>query len=309
MRSAPYLPVDIFSNNGYVYTRNNSYTIDYLKEAYDLVAHGQHIDAEENTSITDIVAAYNYYKVAYECKLCLHPIFGVQADREVAFVSDTFDSIIVVVDAITLEEYIITYPWMQKKIKGLINKWVDDIEFHSLLTLYAGLSKSKKDYSNAIIVNRDTKDEYMQIAPFILRDYNSNVRFEPYYYDALVSAFETTKSNDYFDFDLRNQSVVSKDGSEVYLVKDIPRLIIAHDAVYESKSNYIELRVESCDEPRLYVSTDWKHIVDAKTFRTYLVTYPSLQNTLCSWSQKDSISIEEVVYLMRLIGVLYEKEK
>lgn len=88
MKSAPFIPVSLFGEEPYMYSANKHYSIEYLKSAYNMIRHAGQVEGE---NITDIIVAYNYYKIAYSHAISFEPILGINADQEIAFVSNTFN--------------------------------------------------------------------------------------------------------------------------------------------------------------------------------------------------------------------------
>ena len=306
MKSVPFIPVNLFTSHPYIFTRNGSYDIKYLESAYSLLRDGNPLEDGDNNSIAEIIAAYNYYRVAYESAFTFRPIFGLYSDSEIAFVSEMFDSVYAVIDAATLEVFIIRPKWAQKKIENCINKVVDDCEFYYILKALSGISEYRTTYVEAVIVDRGLETEYMSLAPYLLNNRCSNSVFEAEYYKDFVTTYKTLKNTRYFKFSVKDALIVSYDGAENYTYSDAAYIMKIHDKVYATKSDYKEVLSENSGEiPRFYVSRDYKHIVDAKTFRNYLVTYNSLQGYIRHIANERYITSNEIAYLSELLTKIY----
>ena len=306
MKSCPFIPVAFDTNHGYIYTRKASYALEFLETAYSLLESGQPMPDDTIAPVTDIVAAYHYAQIAKENMFSFHPIFGLKSDCEIAFVSDQFDGILIVIDALTLDIYFITQFWQQDIIKDLVNTWVEDAHLYYLLKAYHGISTNPKNFVKAVIVNRDTPEEYMSVAPYLLPEYCHNSVFEKEYYDSLAITYNTLKPSKYFKVNIDQGCITSQDDYEYYTMKDVQRIGVIHDYVYATKSDYIELfSTDSGDVPRFYIAKDFKHIVDSNTFRDYQVSYQTLQKFLRSLVDSNIIKESDISDLVEILEKLY----
>ena len=307
MKSAPFIPVNIFDEDAYIYTRTNHYMVEFLEESYNKLKNGEALDEDVIVPVAEIVAAYNYYLVARDNAFTFHPIFGNVSDFEIAFVSDSFDGIKVVIDATTLECYVIKPFWAQKVINSYVNKFVDDKDLYYLLKAYNGISMYPGNYLQGVVVNRDSPEEYLSIAPYLLPESCHNSVFEKEYYDSLMTTFTTMKESKYFYMDFLNTMIHSHDNCEHYDLNDVLRIMKIHDTVYDTKSDFIELfTTDSGDKPRFYISKDFKHIVDSNTFRNYLVTYNTLQTYLKCIARQQHITDNDISYIVEILEKLYD---
>lgn len=315
MKLAKYLPVNIDCENAFIYTTTTSYPIKLLKHAYQYVM-GDMSDRnvilnkgtitflsnpEYNWTLPEVVAAYNFYKIAKNNDFSFYPIYSEVTGGLLALVSSSVRGARFIYMCINDTCMELRRKQYYSHFTKLINRKCDPIEFYNLFQTYSDHIQHPKSYVDYLIVNREQEREYLVISPYLLQAYNVNTVFEPFYFKDLISISPEHPEGKYFH--LEDDMVKGSTDEEAYTFDDIDELRAIHAKAYESLSNYHELYVETNDvHPCYYVSTDLHHLVNAYSFKHYLLSDQSLLEYITYLTMKTTITPEEYDYINKVLS-------
>jgi len=308
MKLAKYLPINIGCSNAAIYTATMTFPIKLLREAYSYIMGDMsnlnitlnqgvltfRTNPEYSWTIPEIVAAYNYYKVAKENDFSFIPIYTADMKQPFALISSMVQGTRFVYLCMTGEALELRRKSYYQLFTQYTTAKCDPVDFYRLFQIIKDMTQHPKTYLDALISGRDQNEECMIMSPYKIKSYNNNTVFETEYYEELISINEENPEGKYFI--LVEDEIHSKDGCEIYTFDDVEYIKSVHNKVYATKSNYYEIFIESnTDHPRFYVSTDFKHIVDAYSFKYHTPNNAALLEYLYNITNqgiiKDSVAV------------------
>ena len=284
-----FIPVDIDRTTASIFTVSQIYPIDRLEAAYKYISGDKSIqnvlvdngtimfsdDDKIHWTYPCVIAAYEYYKIARDNHFSFYKVVDKYGNITL-LISKQFNNCRLVIDTLTYRAVFVTQKNLRAKLASLIDKKMELEESTRLFESIYGMETGEHKYIDAIIVNRDTTEEYMAVSPIKMPTDVGTTFFEPYVYAELISILnEDTPMTANYRLDAGN--IVSMDGQEKLALSTVKYIELLHNRVYASKSNYYEI-FDLNNKPVFYVSTNFLYVVDANTFRHYTMRNIALIN-------------------------------
>ena len=313
MFTSTYLPVNMNRTNCAVYSSEKVFPKDKLLKAYALLTYnavsGVHLregkigfldSPEIEWTIPEVYLAYEAYKQAEENDFSYYIVKDAEGIPQL-FISKAFKGHRLLVNAFTMKTILLGNRQLVNKAASLIDKTVTSLYSINLFNTLKAIESGSAKFLQAIIVNKDTDEEYMAVNPMttVLSDVTTE-----YYRDALdeLRAIQddhnVVTESFYFDED----HFVRKDlpnSWEPMSSAHVKYLLETYDKVSAKKSNYIPI----CNEkyvPELYFSTNYRYLVDAKTFECVIIKNQHTKSLLTSFATKGIISSDQCMLAWQL---------
>lgn len=285
-----FIPVDIDRTTAAIYTASQIYTLDKLEAAYKYISGDKSIqnvlvdngtimfsdDASIHWTYASVIAAYEYYKIARDNHFSFYKVTDAN-NNAILLISKQFATCRLLIDLFTYRAVYVTQKSLRARLASLIDKKIDrNVALRLFNTIY-GIETGEYTYIDAIIVNRDTTDEYLAVSSVKLSSNHDYIRFEPPIYNELIAiANGDTPMTKHYKLDEGN--IVGIDNDEKYSLQTIKYLETIRNKVYASKSNYYEIFDAATNNPVFYISTNFRYVVDAYTFRLHTMKNITLIN-------------------------------
>lgn len=285
-----FIPVDIDRTSAAMFTVSQIYPITRLEAAYKyisgdksvqnvLVENGSILFSDDDTihwTYPCVIAAYEYYKIARDSHFSFYKVMDKQGNITL-LISKQFNNCRLLIDMLTYRVVYVIQKNLRAKLASLIDKKLEFEDSTRLFEAIYGMETGEHKYIDSVIVNRDTIEEYMAVSPIKLPTDMNTVCFTPEVYNELVSiAHEETPMTASYKLDAGN--IVSLNSNEKFALSTIKYLEQLHNKVYASKSNYYEVFDSTNNQTVFYISTNFLYVVDAHTFRYYVMKNIALIN-------------------------------
>lgn len=303
-----YLPVNIGRKNEFVYTDTEHYPVELLtlaKEALvtnttcngkvivdnGLVTFTEH--DEISWSIPSVYLAWEAYECAVKNKFSFYMVCNNEGIPQL-FVSKEFRKSRILVSAFSFKSVLVKNVKMLKKISGMIDHKYSNMFCMNLFDVISKVESGYNRFLDAIIVNRDTVDQSMVVNP-ILTLY-SEVTVD--YLGELIEEFrqiindetEQTESLSKIGNAIQRHDLSYWPAMSMDFCKD---LVDTYDRMLAKKNNYIPLNGGDY-EPYLYVSTNWRYLVNASTLECLIIKNSYLKNLVQCYAAQDTSSIADL---------------
>lgn len=303
-----YLPVNMHRVNCAIYSAEKVFPEERLVQAYAYIT--DHpvegvVMSEGNVSFIDdpdiswtlpeIYLAYEAYSVAIQNNFSYYMVKD-KAGIPQLFISKAFRGHRILVNAFTMQSVLLGNKQLVTKAASLIDRTYPTAHCLELFNVLSRIENGSAKFLPALLVNRQTSDEYMVVSPIttLMSDVTTVYGVE------LIDDMKALVENP--DLELEEVSVV--DGKFVCtaykLWPALPRelveyLLSTYDKLQEKKSNYIDM----CDEDWnsiLYFSTNYRYLVNAKTFECVVIKNQHLKESLIELA-KNSTNPKEVLQM------------
>lgn len=278
-----YLPVNVRRTNCAVYSNEKVFPEDRLVRAYTYISSGNadgimttdgfitFIDAPEiKWTIPEIYCAYEAYITAKENNFSFYTVIG-DDDVPNLFVSKAFRGHRILVNAFNMRSILLTNKLHVNKAASLIDRKVSSGYCNDFFCTMQAMESGKAKFLPAVLVNRDTPDEYISISPITaLQSDISSV-----YFANVIEDMRKVRENPEAETEtcyIKDKNLYRKD-STCYkpLPLDFVDYVIAvYDKLKEKKNNYLEINSDLY-ETELYFSSNQRYLVNARTFEVVVI--------------------------------------
>lgn len=298
MYTSTYIPVNMYRENCMVCSNEKSFPADKLLNAYKCIT-GETVEGvslkdnvvvfEDNPNdcwtIADVFCAHKAYQTALENNFSFYATCN-KAGVPQLFISKPFKGCRILVNAFNMHSVLVTDKSRVAKLSSIIDKKLDSLYCFDLYNTMKALETGTGKYLSAVLVGRDSSDEYMCVSPMtalysdVTTCYGADAIEELREImndNTLVTESFCFQDNFYVRHDLNNGKPMSKD-FVAYLIEQYNRL-------KEKKSNYVEI-VNDDYCPEMYYSTDGRYLVNAHTFECIVIRNQHTKKLLESMAAK-----------------------
>lgn len=307
MFKSTYLPVNMFRTNCVIYSAEKCFPEKRLLLAHRYLTEG-HIDGVlfDNGRVTfmdapdmiwtvaEIYLAYEAYRVAKENKFSYY-IVADSNGNPLLFVSKAFKNSKVIdskeyrqsrilVNASTMYSTLVTDPILVNKVASMIDKVITPSFAYYFYNTITDMERNSHKYIQAVIINRDTEDEMLCTSPITTVQAEVSTSFGIELLTDLKKVYEDhtcqTEYVEYVNKRYVRKVTASLEPMSSKLVEYVLRL---YEKTRSKKNNYIELFDENY-ETLLFFSTNYRYLVNAKTFEIAVVKNQYLRQRLINCS-------------------------
>lgn len=304
-----YLPVNIKRDNAAVHTVDNIYPVKLLTLAHDALVNGN-IDGKVILSdgsvsfteqpdicwsITDIYLAWEAYTLAEKNNFSFYAVCNPDGIPQL-YISKSFKNHRILVNAMTFHSVLVSKMHLVRKISCMIDKKFSNMYCMDLYNTIESLEAGSTKFLEAIIVNRDTDEEYMAVSP-ITTMYTDNTLW---YAQDLVAELREVYANP----ELTTESVAMvdghfirpdlKEGTWIPMSREhIGNVLNTYDRLLDKKNNYLAIYGDDYDT-HFYVSTNWRYLVRARTFEVITIKSMHMKRLLQSYIAAGRVSVAEL---------------
>ena len=310
-----YLPVKVKSKNECaVYTNDKVFPADLLEQAFAYVSGSANANNNVFTkdmmitfksnpdvmwSLPEIIMAHDALNIARDCNFSYFLIYN-DNNIPMYFVSSRFNNARILVDALTMRSIVVTKPVLVKKLSSMIGKKFADIylvEFYNMIvTVEAGRHK----YLDGVIVDRYSDEAFLTVNPLM----DIEVEHKWWGFDELDElekiVYEQATETEVFEY---NGYLISKKDCNVFTpitVEYAHSLLDLRQRLLEKKTDYFAMRDEINYDPVLYLSTNFRYLVNANTLECATMTNITLQEWVRSYAANEYNSKETLNLLWEM---------
>lgn len=302
MFKSTFLPVKVkAAAETAVYSDRLVYPAGLLEQAY---AYANNIDGHNNNvmtvdshitfksnpeirwSLPNVVMAYESLKVARENNFSYFIIYNTRS-APCLYVSTAFNNNRILVDAYTMRSVIVTKQPIISKIVSMLNKRYNDLYLMDLFQMIAVMESGRSNYLEGIIVDRYESDPYLAVNPLLDVYSETNVWFA---FDELaelkqIADGEVDETESYIlqGAKVHHKQINSRKPMSMNYIKQVLKL---RDRLMEKKTDYIAMCSEEEYEPFLYISTNFRYLVNNRTFECLTITNTLLQDWIRVYAQR-----------------------
>lgn len=280
-----YLPVNVKRQNSAVYTTSECYPADLLLKAEEALSTGKGLGSsvvvdDNNVSfisdpnirwtVPDVYLACNALHTAEQNNFSYYTVCDEYGTPQL-FISKAFKKHRVIVLAFTFQSIIITKPNLLKRAASMIDHTYPHIFCVNFFQTVQALEANCNKYLSGIIVDRDTEDEAMIVSPMTTSYADDNIIYDKQViedYRKLLAdenaVTETVMIQGKF-FARKNVT-----GFEPVTRQHASDMVTLYDNLSSKKNNYTDL-VNTTHDTLLYVSTNLRYLVHAKTFECVVI--------------------------------------
>lgn len=303
-----YVPVNMRRVNCAVYSNEKVFPEERLLAAYSFVngekAEGIHMcdshvmfidDPSIHWTIPEIYLAYEAYRQA---KISDFSYYAAKDKNGIPqlFISKSFRGHRLLVNAFSMRTILLGNTQLVAKAASLIDKTLDNRESVDLFNAMVSIEKGSSKFLPALIVHRDTPDEFMAVSPSTTPGSEVNPIFGSDEMEEIIHLFNggeplegytyaKNANGDFYRTDLDHNVTVPVDLARY--------LIDVYTRVKSKKSNYVELCDESY-EAVLYFSTDHRYLVYARTFECVVIKNQHVKTLLTEFAKKCVMSSDQL---------------
>lgn len=312
-----YLPVNMRRTNCAVYSNEKSFPEERLLAAYSfltghpidgvLLTDGNitFIDSPETVwTIPEVYLAYEAYNAAAVNNFSFYVVKD-EMDIPQLYVSKAFKGHRVLVNAFTMHSIVLTKKQLVDKAASIIDKTFNSHYCFDLFNTLLAIEQGNAKFLPALIVNRDTDDEYMAVSPLttVMSEMTTT------YGKDLICEFKQVAE----DHNVVTESV--KFEKNRFVRTDLPHswqplsiehvnnMINLYDRIQAKKSNYVELNNED-HEPELFFSTNYRYLVNARTFECVVIKNQHTKALLTTMATYNTVPADK----LRLAWLLAKTE-
>lgn len=315
MFTSTYIPVNINRNTATIYSAKKLFPVEELKQAY-AVLQGANIPGvcleqgminfDENPylswTIPEVYLAMECYTNAVNNGNFSFYTVNSEDGYPLLFVSKSFKNHRLLVNSFTLQTILVSNKKLVSKIASLIDKTVTASYAVNLFDTFRSIEEGSSKIVNALLIERDTDDESLVVNPIITFMSEVNI---VYGYDLLEELRAVRE-----DKTLVTDSIHFEDGH--YIRHDLSKpwppmpqdhvdnLLEMYDKLKDRKNNYIPL-VDENWTTRLFVSTNFRYLINANTFECIIVNNQQLRRLLESYTYRNSITYDELSMVWMLM--------
>lgn len=288
-----YIPININRTTEAVFTSKGLFPARLLDAAMDALNCGENGVA---WSIENEVYFYEYPEIMWNVADAL-PVYNMlEAARKANFsyytVCDEFDNIQLLVSKLignirlvtfstSMETFIVSAPPLVKLVGSLIDKQCSLEVVFKLRSILCTFESMTEKFLNALLVDRNNADEgYMALNPVLCPNALDLHIYGFDLLDELESILNGSKETDGF-YAEADGTIVRKNSSNFKFTHSYAQnLVHTYHELLKTKSNYAVLYDEENSCPCLYVSTNYRYLVNAQTFNTVILKNEHLKATI-----------------------------
>ena len=300
-----YLPVNIGRKNEYVYSDTECYPVEYLKLAKEaltsntscngrvVISNGivSFIDRDDFCwSIPNVYLAWEAYDCAVRNNFSFYTVCNQKGIPQL-FISKEFKRTRILVSAFTFKSIIVRSTKLIRKIAGMIDHKYSNLFCMNLFDVINKVEHGSNRFLEALIIERDTIDQSMIVNPMLTLYSETTVDYSGELIEEMRQIIngETDRTE---SLHRENHTIVRHDLSYwPPMSEEHCRDIIAlYDKMLLKKNNYIVLNGDDC-EPYLYVSTNWRYLVNAATLECIVIKNSYLKKLLQYYASCDTTPV------------------
>lgn len=317
MYLSKYLPVNIKRKNAAVHSQDKVFPAELLRTARSALRDDDGLgtavvienglvtfpDAPQyQWSIPEVYLACEAMDVAEDNNFS----FYVVSDKEgipQLFVSKAFKQHRLLVNALTFRTVLVTDAKLVRRISAMIDRQFENVYCIHLFDVIDALENGATDYLDAVIYDRGGNDETMIVNPITTMHAEDNV----YYSKEVIDEYR-----------LLLKDPEAKDTEYVHIVDDMferknckgftpvssrhaKAMVELYDKLMTKKCNY-ECLMGTDHDCYYYVSTNWRYLVNANTFKCVIVKNSNLKKMLQSFVTRGEVPVAEL-NLLWLVAV------
>lgn len=310
-----YLPVHVKSKHECtVYTADKRFPAELLEQAY---AFANNIESTSNNALmkegvitfksnpefmwtlSEVVMAYEALQIARDCNFSYLPAYNKQG-MPMLFISTRFNNARILVDAFTMRSVVVSKPSLVKKLSSMINGKFNDMYMLNFFKMVCAIESGRHTYLEGVIMDRYGDDPMLIVNPLM------DINYENMYGYGLdcLEEYEQLVYNQ-----VEETESFKTDGCHIYdkrFPKELPitveyahSLIELRDRLLEKKTDYIGM----CDEDYkqyLYMSTNFRYLVNAATFECVTIENANLRDWIRSYAQNNTNPVSTLSQLWEM---------
>ena len=306
MFTSNYLPVNMQRPNCAIYSNEKNFPEERLLEAYTCIT-GTPVsgvvlqdgvvsfidDPSIQWTLAEIYCAYEAYKSAAESNFSYYTVTDHKGIPQL-FVSKAFKGCRILVNAFNLHTVLLTDKVRVDKVASMIDRKATLLYCNDLFNTMSALESGSGKFLPAVLVNRDTSDEYMYVSPMTAIAYEVST----IYGIDVIEEMRQILDNPNIDtpsFHVDSDKLYRKD-SPIYkpLPMDFVKYLVSlYDKLKAKKNNYIELNNENY-EVELFYSTNQRYLINAKTFECVVIKNQHTKQILSNFASKDITTADQL---------------
>lgn len=301
-----YLPVNMHRTNCAIYSSEKIFPEDKLLKAYSFVTghdvegviwkDGNIVFENDNETIwtlPEIYLAYEAYNNAAMNKFSFYMVKDPDNIPQL-FISKAFKGHRILVNAFTMHSVLVGKQQLVNKVASMIDKTATSHYCVDLFNTIRDIEKGSAKFLPALLVNRDTEDEYLAMSPMMTALSDVTTLYAKDVIEEL-SAINENKELVTESFKYENDKYIRTDTCiwQPMSQEHVNYVLDTYAKTKEKKSNYIELHNDNY-VTELYFSTNHRYLVDAKTFECVVIKNQHTRELLISFSKRLSVSSDEL---------------
>lgn len=307
MFRSTYLPVNMQRINCAVYSNEKCFPKDSLLEAYK-VASGDYsttmtmsdgyitsmTDPTVHWSMEEVFLAYQAYDQAEKANFSFY-MAKDKTNIPQLFISKAFKGHRILVDAFSMRSITLGNRQLVTKAATLIDKTITMRESTDLFHTMCAIEQGSAKFLPALLVGRGTSEEYIAFSPMTM-PWSENTTF--FGTDLIKEIIEVMNGAGSCGSVSRNErgDIYRNDMDGIYqpMSEDVVAYIV--DIYYrtmDKKSNYVELYNPNY-EVELFLSTNNKYLVNAKTFEVVVLKNQHVKNLLMEFVKMQTVSSDQL---------------
>lgn len=316
MYLSKYLPVNIKRRNAAVHTQDCIYPVELLCKARaalrDGVGLGTEVllengvvtfpeDQQHHWSIPDVYLACEAMDVAEDNNFSFYVVSNKQGIPQL-FVSKVFRQSRLLVNAMSFRTVLVTDSKLVRRISSMIDRQFENSYCMNLFDVVDALENGATNYLDAIVVDRGGDDETMIVNPITTMYAEDNIYYSKEVleeYRALLKNPESETEYVQIEDDMFARKNVTK--QTPVSGKHAKSMVDLYDRLMAKKCNYTSL-VGADYECYYYVSTNWRYLVHASTFKCVVVKNANLKRMLQSFVAHGTVPVSDL-NLLWLVAV------
>ena len=269
MQIREFLPVDIDTNVGYIYSKTKgAISINELNRLYRENTGEEELRSLKypNYSSADIAYAFTVYTYAESKNITFKAL--KDGDTVTAFYCIQ-GGLLIYCFALTFETIFIPYKQVKHYFNPIKSNSVSYYEAYILLVSF----KNSKNHQilSGIIVNKGTDKEYLHLNPLVSLN-QSNMIFETAYLNHMLEVIKSGEDSDQ-RFTLEDDLIRDVVTGDEYTVERVNEVKEIYDDLITSKSDYTPIFTQYLgDIPYMYISKDLRHVIFNHVFTHYILS-------------------------------------
>ena len=297
MYFSKYLPVNIKRKNAAVHTDQGVYPAELVRMAHAALTDGTGLSSkvfhesgyitfpehpEYRWTLPDVYLAYEALTTAEANNFSFYTVSNKDGIPQL-FVSKAFKQCRLLVNALSFHTVLVTKPNLVRRVSAMIDMKFTNTYCMNIFDVISALESGSTKYLDAIIWCRDTEDETMIVNPITTLYADDNFNYDKYVVDDYRKLLQNPEAECehvhivdgmFARKDVVNFTPVSQPHAKA--------MVELYDRLLAKKCNYVDL-TGTDNETYYYVSTNWRYLVNARTFECVIVTNANIKKLLQSY--------------------------
>lgn len=319
-----YLPVNIKRKNAGVYTENGFFPAELLQMAETALTNREKASPEvivEDGVVTfvnnpeykwstpDVYLACESLRIAQQENFSFY-IVANKEDIPQLFVSKAFKQHRILVNAMNFRTCLVTKPNLIKRVAAMIDGKYDESYCYDVFDVIDHIERGNSRYLDAIICQRDTEDEAMIVNPVTTLYAEDNFIYSKDVIEEYRRLLENPEAETEY-VKIEQDLFVRKNvtGYQPVTPAFAKSIVQLYDKLLEKKNNYLYVNGDDY-EVYLYISTNWRYLVNARTLECIVLQNSNVSKLVQSYITDGSTPVSKLKLCWMLASEeMYRHEK